>query len=215
MSDDAGPAQGPGQEFLPGAHYHFLTPLYEFLARPMIGGVWRAMADDVNKVAPPGATVVDLGCGPGTILRRLARSRSDLALTGVDIDRGMLSISRRRLPAANLLRASIDAVPIDENTADVVFSSMVFHHLPQQVKKGALLEASRILKPGGTFFLCDFAVPVNRLGAWIVRAFGRFEGGVATQGTGELMEIARSGSLTIVPRWTRLGCITQHEIRAF
>lgn len=214
MSDDAGRAQGPGPEFLPGAHYHFLTPLYELLARPMLGGVWRAMADDVNKVAPPGATVVDLGCGPGTILRRLARSRSDLALTGVDIDRGMLSISRRRLPAANLLRASIDAVPIDENTADVVFSSMVFHHLPQQVKKGALLEANRILKPGGTFFLCDFAVPVNRLGAWIVRAFGRFEAGVATQGTGELMEIARSGSLTIVPRWTRLGCITQHEIRA-
>ena len=29
-------------EYLPGAHYHLLTPLYEFLARPMLGGLQEA-----------------------------------------------------------------------------------------------------------------------------------------------------------------------------
>lgn len=205
---------GSTVEYLPGAHFHLLTPLYEFLARPMLGGVWRAVASDVSKAAGTGATVVDLGCGPGTILRRLARSRPDLKLTGVDIDKSMLSISQRRLPQARLLRGSIDEVPIEDKSADVAFSSMVFHHLPHQVKQGAFREARRILKRNGLFLLCDFAEPVGRPGAWIVRLFGKFEAGVASQGTGELTEIARSESLSIVPRWTRLGCITQHELRA-
>jgi len=116
-------------EFLPGAHFHLLTPLYEFLVRPMLGGVWHGVAEDVSRAAQTGAAVVDLGCGPGTVLRQLARRRSDLALTGVDIDERMLSISRRRLPRARMLRASIDAVPIEDNSVDVVFSSLVFHHL--------------------------------------------------------------------------------------
>lgn len=71
----------------------------------------------------------------------------------------------------------------------------------------------RILKPGGVFLRCDFSVPVNKRGAWTVRWFGKLEPGVARQGAGELMEIAASESLTMMPRWTRLGCITQHEIR--
>jgi ubiquinone/menaquinone biosynthesis C-methylase UbiE len=126
----------------------------------------------------------------------------------------MLSISRRRLPRARLLQASIDAVPIEDKSTDVVFSSMVFHHLPSQVKQGAFREAQRILKPGGLFLLCDFSKPVNKPGTWILGVFGKLEAGVASQGAGELLEIAASESLSVAPRWSRLGCITQHEIRA-
>lgn len=200
-------------EFLPGAGFHFLTPIYELLACPMLGGVWRDVVSDVNNFASPTALIVDLGCGPGTVLRRLARRRPDLSLTGVDIDDAMLSIARRRLPRARLLKASIDAVPIDNNSADLVFSSMVFHHLVDQVKQGAFREAIRILKPGGLFLLCDFSVPINKRGTWLTRWFGKLEPGVARQATGELMQIAASESMLIVPRWTRVGCITQHVIR--
>jgi ubiquinone/menaquinone biosynthesis C-methylase UbiE len=137
-------------EFLPGAGFHFLTPIYELLARPMLGGVWRDVVRDVNSFAHPVASIVDLGCGPGTVLRQLARRRSDLSLTGVDIDQRMLSIARRRLPRARLLQGSIDEVPIEDKSADMVISSMVFHHLKRQVKQGAFREAMRILKPRGS-----------------------------------------------------------------
>jgi ubiquinone/menaquinone biosynthesis C-methylase UbiE len=96
----------------------------------------------------------------------------------------------------------------------MIVSSMVFHHLERQTKQGAFREAKRILKPGGHFLLCDFATPVNKRGAWLVRWFGKMETGVATQGAGELLEIAVSESMTMMPRWTRVGCITQHEVRA-
>ena len=136
-----------------------------------------------------------------------------MQLTGVDIDQRMLSIARRRLPEAKLSRGSIDAVPIDKQAADVVLSSMVFHHLEHDMKQCAFREAKRILKPGGLFLLCDFSVPVNKGGAWLVRWFGKMETGTAGQATGELLEIAAAESMTIVPRWTHLGCITQHELR--
>ena len=172
-------------EFLPGASFHLLTPIYELLARPMLGGVWRDVVSDVNNSASPAESIVDLGCGPATVLDRLARRRPDLSLTGVDIDEAMLSIARRRLPRARLLKASIDAVPIEDKSADLVISSMVFHHLERETKQGAFREAKRILKPGGLFLLCDFSVPVNKRGAWLVRWFGKLESGVARQATGE------------------------------
>lgn len=215
MAGSPGPKQiEETPEFLPGAGFHFLTPIYELLARPMLGGVWRDVVDDVNRLASPVASIVDLGCGPATVLHKLAHRRPDLSLTGVDIDETMLSIARRRLPRARLLRGSIDEVPIEDKSADFVISSMVFHHLKRQTKQGAFREAKRILKPGGLFLLCDFSTPVNKRGAWLVRWFGKLESGVARQATGELLEIAASESMMMVPRWTRVGCITQHEIRA-
>jgi hypothetical protein len=40
------------------------------------------------------------------------------------------------------------------------------------------------------------------------------EPGAARQAAGELIEIAAFEFVTIVPLWTRVGCITQHELRA-
>jgi ubiquinone/menaquinone biosynthesis C-methylase UbiE len=213
MPDDAPQTAAKTPEFLPGAGFHFLTPLYELLAWPMLCGVWRDVVNDVSEIAGQSASIVDLGCGPATVLSRLAHGRPDLSLAGVDIDPAMLSIARRRLPRARLLPGSIDAVPIDDKSADVVFSSMVFHHLKQPLKQAAFREAKRILKPGGLFLLCDFSVPVNKRGAWLVRWFGKMERGVARQAAGELLEIAAAESMTMVPRWTRVGCITQYDVR--
>lgn len=212
MSSDSGPKMDQ-TEFLPGAGFHLLTPVYEFLARPMLGGVWRDVVSDVKEFAAKGENLVDLGCGPGTVLQRLEVERPDLTLTGVDIDPRMLSVARRRLPRVRLVHGSIDAVPLEDESADVVISSMVFHHLPHEVKLGAFGEAKRILKSNGLFLLCDFSTPANGYGSWLVRWFGKLEPGVARQGAGELLEIAESASLKMLPRWTRIGCITQYEIR--
>lgn len=214
MHDEAHQTTAKPPDFLPGASYHFLTPLYELLAWPMLRGVWRDVVNDVSELASQGASVVDLGCGPATVLSRLALRRPDLLLTGIDIDPAMLSIARRRIPQAKLLEGSIDAVPVPDKSADTIFSSMVFHHLKQGLKQAAFREAKRILKPGGVFLLCDFSVPVNKPGAWLSRWFGKLEGGVARQATGELLEIGASESMTLVPRWSRIGCITQYEVRA-
>lgn len=214
MPDDRQHATAKSTDFLPAAGFHFLTPLYELLAWPMLGGVWRDIVNDVIQRADSGATIVDLGCGPATVLRRLAAQRGDLSLVGVDIDETILAVARRRVPLAKFVQGSIDALPIESSSADIVTSSMVFHHLRPDLKQPVLREAQRILKPAGLLLLCDFSVPVNKRGEWLVRWFGWVENGVARQGAGELLEVAARQSLTIVPRWTRVGCITQYEVRA-
>ena len=176
---------------------------------------WRETARDCKTSAPCTRQVKH---GHWTVEEAarftLAQRGPDLSLTGIDIDEAMLSIAKRRLPQVRFLQGSIDAVPVDDESADMVISSMVFYHLPRDVKQGAFREAKRILKSEGLFRLCDFATSVNRRGAWLARWFGKLESGVARQAMGELLEIATSESMTMVPRWTRLGCITQHEVRA-
>lgn len=199
--------------FLPAAHFHFLTPAYETFVRPMLGPVWRRMVADASRLAGPSATVVDFGCGPGTVLRQLAKIRPDLAMTGVDIDARMLSIVRRRLPQTRLVQASIASVPLEDQSADLVMSSLVFHHLDHELKRGAFREAKRILKPGGVFLLCDFSVPTTRLGRAINYWFGKVETGVKDQGAGELLQLGQVMALQMESRWTQLGCITQYEVR--
>lgn len=200
-------------EFLPAAHFHFLTPAYETFVRPMLGPVWRRMVAEVGRLTVPSAKVVDFGCGPGTVLKQLAKARPDLEVTGVDIDAKMLSIAGRRLPQARLVQASIAAVPLEDQSADLILSSLVFHHLDHDLKHGALQEANRILKPGGVFLLCDFSVPTTKLGRAINYWFGKVETGVKDQSDGELLEIGERASLRLMPQWTHLGCITQFEIR--
>ncbi len=214
MSTNQRPSAAPAnQDFLPAAHWHVLTPLYELVSRPVLGSVWRGMVEDVDRLTSRDAAVVDLGCGPGTVLSALAARRPDLQLTGVDIDPRMLAIAGKRLPHATLRRGSIDQVAIADQSADMVFSSMVFHHLDRTVKQGTFREAMRIVKPGGVFLLCDFAVPVSALGRLLLWSTALLESGAGRQGAGELIDIATAEALIITPRWTRFGCITQHEVR--
>src|SRR5262249_42006378 len=74
------------QQFLPAAHWHFLTPLYEAIVRPVAAPIWRRLADEVRQRAPRGGEAVDIGCGPGTVLGLVQFQRPDLRLTGLDID---------------------------------------------------------------------------------------------------------------------------------
>ena len=199
-------------DFLPAAGFHFLTPIYEIASKPVLGPVWRRVSEDLAQKAGPGASIVDLGCGPGTVLDLLRQTRGDLHLTGVDIDPRILAIARRRLPQTTFLQASLSELPIDDQSFDVAFSSMVFHHLPKHLKPRALSEARRILKPGGLLLLCDFSVPVSRTGRWLARFVGLLEKEAVSQTQGELLELAAAQSLTLQPYWTHWGCITQYEV---
>jgi demethylmenaquinone methyltransferase/2-methoxy-6-polyprenyl-1,4-benzoquinol methylase/phosphoethanolamine N-methyltransferase len=46
-----------------------------------------------------------------------------------------------------------------DQTFDVVVSSLVFHHLPDALKRQALAEIRRVLKPGGRLLLVDLLGP--------------------------------------------------------
>ena len=104
-----------------------------------------------------GLTVLDLGCGTGDLLRRFAEAGAS-ELIGIDTSEGMLKVASRLSsgePGIRFLAASAERLPLETETVDIVTSCIAFHHFPDP--PGALREAGRVLKRGGTLLLCDMS----------------------------------------------------------
>ncbi len=50
----------------------------------------------------------------------------------------------------------IEQLPFADQTFDVVFSTLMMHHLPAPLKRQGLSEIARVLKPGGRLVIADF-----------------------------------------------------------
>jgi len=106
---------------------------------------------------PESANVLDLGCGTGRLLERLATQFPDLRGTGLDLSPKMLRMARlsnRHHPRLIYVEGKAESLPFGEGQFDAVFNTISFLHYlqPQQV----LSEVARVLTPGGHFYLVDF-----------------------------------------------------------
>ena len=102
--------------------------------------------------------LVDLGCGTGALTMEFAPvfGRIDAA----DVSDGMLGVFRRKLADRRMENVFLHhdgflTYDHEGEPADVVFSSIAFHHLPDFWKVCALERIHRFLKPGGLFYLTD------------------------------------------------------------
>jgi SAM-dependent methyltransferase len=91
--------------------------------------------------------VVDLGCGTGRFTTMLAE-RSGARVIGVDPSLAMLAeCDAARDPRVRVLAAAAETLPLRTGSADVVFLSMVYHHLASV--RQAVDELRRVLAPRG------------------------------------------------------------------
>jgi SAM-dependent methyltransferase len=103
----------------------------------------------LSSLIEPAGAVLDLGCNDGGLLEELARARSDVHLSGLDLDAEAVSRARAKLPAAAIHVGSVDALPFPDGAFDLVTCMDVLEHLPEAVRPGALAEAWRVLRPAG------------------------------------------------------------------
>ena len=125
----------------------------------------RFRRKQIGLVAPGmGEKLLEVGCGTG-VLSRLAKLAVGETGTveGIDLDPKMIANAKKKADKSslsiNFRIASVDELPYSEGSFDIVISSLMFHHLPIEVKKRALDEIYRVLKEGGKFFLFDFCSP--------------------------------------------------------
>ncbi|PIQ77667.1 hypothetical protein COV82_03230 [Candidatus Peregrinibacteria bacterium CG11_big_fil_rev_8_21_14_0_20_46_8] len=163
-------------DFLPAAHYHFLTSLYDPFVRIFFGSLYKKIAPIIKP--KEGQKILDIGCGSGLVIQALKKYQPKIEITGVDIDPKILKIAARKFHKnkidAKLIEASATDIPLREKF-DIVISTLVIHHLPTDEKKQMLQEARRLLKTGGSFFLFDFAPPKNWLGHIEAKMMHHFE----------------------------------------
>ena len=108
---------------------------------------YHALLDELELgVAGPfaqGRDVLEVGCGTGLILSRLAAVAR--RAEGVDLSPGMLEKARSR--GLNVKEASATALPYPDASFDVVVSFKVLAHVPDILL--ALSEMARVCRPGG------------------------------------------------------------------
>jgi ubiquinone/menaquinone biosynthesis C-methylase UbiE len=103
----------------------------------------------------PNDRVLDLGCGTGELLSRIATEHPDAILAGVDPVAEMLEIAGRKLGDRARLRVGYaNALPWPDASFDTVVSSNMFHYVTHPAP--SLLEIKRVLHPGGTLVITDW-----------------------------------------------------------
>jgi SAM-dependent methyltransferase len=111
--------------------------------------------DRLNKVlheaiAVNPRTALDIGCGRGTLLRRLQAARPGCELFGVEIS--ALSAAEASASGVRVFEASIaDGLPLADGSMQLVIMGEVIEHLFDP--DAALDEVKRVLAPGGTLIL--------------------------------------------------------------
>jgi SAM-dependent methyltransferase len=100
----------------------------------------------------PGLSVLDIGCGPGTITADIADRVAPGAVTAVDRSADVLEVARAeagRREVSNVCFATADVHGLDfpDNSFDVVHAHQVLQHVADPVR--ALREMKRVCRPGG------------------------------------------------------------------
>lgn len=198
-----------------------LTPLYDAFIRLFMPEMEmrRALADRV--APPPGARILDLGCGTGTFAAMMARENPGCAVVGIDPDPDVLAVAERKAARSGarveLRVAGAEALPFEADSFDTVTSTLAFHHLPPVVKRAALREALRVLRPGGSLLILDFGRPDGALQAILGYLAGFLDGWATTAENvgGKVPELMREAGVGDVRdtyrRATLFGTLRLHE----
>jgi SAM-dependent methyltransferase len=135
--------------------------VYDTLSRLLLGPLIEGIAADVAAVAPAGAQVLEVGCGPGHLSIRLARQHG-LDVTGLDLDPAMIARARanadrpgsRDQRRPSFLVGDVAALAFPDGSFDLVVSTLSLHHWADPT--AGLVEIGRVLRPGARSLIWDF-----------------------------------------------------------
>ena len=117
-------------------------------------GVRTDVAAILDVLGPvQGLEVLDVGCGEGQNARDIANAGARVA--GFDPFIEGTDWLAQGAGSYRLVRATADALPVDDRSADVVLFVFSLHHVPQPKLAGALAEARRALKPSGRLLVAE------------------------------------------------------------
>jgi ubiquinone/menaquinone biosynthesis C-methylase UbiE len=127
----------------------------------------------------PGDSVLDVGCGTGEITLPAKTRAKNGNVYGIDPAPEMITVARKKAARKGLeidfRVAVIESLPFPDASMDVVTSSLMMHHLPEDLKARGLAEIYRVLKPGGRLLIADFMRPTGSFLNHLFIAFTRHQ----------------------------------------
>lgn len=136
---------------------------YDLVTRIISFGRVKAVRQKLIELAAaaPGEHVLDVGCGTGTLVIAMrARVGAGGEVHGIDASPEMIEVAKEKAAKSGsgveFRVALIEAIPFPDATFDLVTSSLMLHHLPDDLQAKGVREIRRVLKPGGRFVVMDF-----------------------------------------------------------
>lgn len=116
---------------------------------------WPELAEAHFPWLSPKNRVLDIGCGPGSLLQNNSLPITHENFTGIDVSQEYITSARNDFPDATFHLGTVREAVLPANSFDLVIMSGVCHHMDDTQVTEALVFALAMLKPGGTFFTID------------------------------------------------------------
>ena len=114
-----------------------------------------------------GKHILELGCGSAEITRNIAASGANRKITALEVDEiaHEKNLQITDLPNVTFGLSGAQAIPLDDESVDVVFMFKSLHHVPLDLMDQSLGEIRRVLKPGGLVYISEpvFAGEFNEI----------------------------------------------------
>jgi ubiquinone/menaquinone biosynthesis C-methylase UbiE len=136
---------------------------YDFLVWALMLGRERTFREktlDLARLAE-GESVLDVGCGTGTLAVAAKYRVGTLGkVTGIDASPEMIGRAqkkaRKKGVEVHFQMAAAERLPFQDAAFDVVLSTVMLHHLPDDARAMCISQIRRVLRPGGRFLAIDF-----------------------------------------------------------
>ena len=130
------------------AAYDALGASFGAWGEGVVGDPWERFLDELADRLPAGGRVLDLGCGNGAKIARLA---GRFELVAVDLSEEQLRLARDALPGATLVNGDFGDLDFADETFDAVTALYSVMHLPREEHRLLFERIADWLKPGGLF----------------------------------------------------------------
>ena len=155
--------QDHGEEF--SRHVGDTTAgFHTVVARRMLGGIVG-----LKEKLEAGASVLDVGCGTGGLMIKIAQAWPNSQCHGVDIDPHGVEQARANVAASDVAgRVTVQAVGPDgigrDGDFDLAVMFEVLHEIDDAIRPNVFNDVGRCLKPGGKMFILDETYPSDLAG---------------------------------------------------